>query len=68
MRDEAVMLIDVSADDINRSWGHFVRRSDKEYSFTDCTSFAVMKRLKIGVAIAVDADFRRAGFVVLPEG
>lgn len=31
----------------DEAWVLFKKRSDKTYSFTDCTSFAVMKRLKI---------------------
>jgi len=32
-----------------------------------CTSFAIMDRLGIATAVAVDEDFRRAGYHVLPD-
>ena len=33
--------------------------SDKDFSFTDCTSFAVMKSLRIGNAFAFDRHFEQ---------
>jgi predicted nucleic acid-binding protein len=62
----AVLVADVRAADIEAAWERFVRERDKRCSFTDCTSFAVMKRLGVKSAAAVDPDFRRAGFSVLP--
>lgn len=59
-------LIGLQRRDIDRAWERFVRDSDKRYSFTDCTSFAVMNRLGLDTAVAVDDHFRQAGFVVLP--
>lgn len=47
-------------------WDLFQARGDKSYSFTDCTSFALMRRLGLEEAVALDADFRREGFRVLP--
>lgn len=35
-------------------------------SFTDCTSFALMRRLGIKTAVALDEDFRRHGFRIVP--
>jgi uncharacterized protein len=35
---------------------------DKGYSLTDATSFAVMKRLRVGVAFAFDRHFAQFGF------
>lgn len=44
----------------------FFRHRDKKYSFTDCTSFAVMRELKIRQALTTDDHFRQMGFLVLP--
>lgn len=47
-----------------RQW--FFRYSDKDFSFTDCTSFAVMKREKIRAALTTDHHFIQAGFQMIP--
>jgi predicted nucleic acid-binding protein len=39
----------------------------KSFSYTDGTSFAVIERLKIGTALAVDRDFREYGLRCVPE-
>jgi uncharacterized protein len=44
----------------------FFRHRDKSYSFTDCTSFVVMKELKLKQALTTDRHFRQMGFEVLP--
>lgn len=41
------------------------RRDEREYSFVDATSFAVMRSLRIREALAFDGDFAAAGFVEL---
>ena len=41
------------------------RHDEREYSFVDATSFAVMRALRIGRAFAFDGDFNAAGFVEL---
>jgi hypothetical protein len=46
--------------------GLFFRHRDKDYSFTDCTSFVVMKELRLRQALTTDRHFRQAGFLVLP--
>ena len=65
--DKIVLLVAVDQSDLDQAWVQFVREGDKRYSFTDCTSFAVMRRLDVSTAAAVDMDFRRAGFRVLPQ-
>ncbi len=47
-------------------WELFVGYEDKVLSFTDCTSFALMRERKLLDAFTFDSDFERAGFVVLP--
>ena len=64
--EDLARLVTVGETDRDAAWHRFISESDKEYSFTDCTSFALMKRLEVETAAAVDSDFRRAGFHVLP--
>ncbi len=59
-------LIRISADDERNAWRRFMAREDQVYSFTDCTSFALIDRLRVGQVIALDDDFRREGYVTLP--
>jgi uncharacterized protein len=41
------------------------RHDEREYSFVDATSFALMRALGIREALAFDGDFAAAGFVEL---
>ncbi len=41
------------------------RHDEREYSFVDATSFAVMRSLRIGEALAFDGDYTAAGFIEL---
>lgn len=50
----------------NIGWDIFVTYEDKVLSFTDCTSFALMRQRTLLEAFTFDADFQRAGFVALP--
>jgi len=43
----------------------FRRHADHDYSFTDCTSFAIMRELKLTEALTTDAHFTEAGFKAL---
>ena len=45
---------------------HFFRYRDKDFSFTDCTSFVVMRELRLHEALTTDHHFAEAGFSVLP--
>ena len=57
-------LIDFGRTDKARAW--FFRYRDKEFSFTDCTSFIVMKELRIREALTTDHHFVQAGFAIRP--
>lgn len=48
------------------AWQYFEKHSDKDYSFTDCVSFILMKKLDIDHALTFDKHFVQAGFKKLP--
>ena len=45
----------------------FEKYNDKQLSFTDCTSFALMKSMGINDVFTFDEDFRKMGFNIMPE-
>jgi len=49
------------------AWKIFERYSDKNFSFTDCTSFVTMQILMIRQVITGDQHFKQMGYLVLPE-
>lgn len=49
-----------------RALSLFFRYRDKRFSFTDCSSFVVMRELQIRRALTLDHHFRQAGFEVVP--
>jgi hypothetical protein len=50
-------VVYLGAPDIRDAWRIFQRYTDKGWSFTDCTSYAVMRRLGIPRAFAFDHHF-----------
>jgi len=49
----------------NTAWNIFEKYSDKDFSFTDCTSFAVMNDNKINKVFTHDHHFEQMGFEIL---
>ncbi len=58
-------VLPVGHDDEHDAWEWLRRHDEREYSFVDATSFALMRRLAIREAFAFDGDFAAAGFVEL---
>jgi predicted nucleic acid-binding protein len=55
-------LIAVSAEDRKAAWLTFKKYKDQRLSYTDCTSFATMRRLGIHQVATTDKGFKVAGF------
>ncbi len=51
-------IVEVESEDFGRAWQMFRDYRDKEWSFTDCTSYVIMERLGIARAFAFDDHFR----------
>jgi predicted nucleic acid-binding protein len=60
-----VMRITETLED--QAWEIFACYGDKDFSFTDCTSFAVMQQLGITTAFAFDEHFEQFGFTRVLE-
>ena len=58
-------IIWVERSDIEIAWQVYTSFDDKTWSFTDCVSYAVMKRLQIIEAFALDDDFKQFGFATV---
>ena len=55
-------MIRVALNDERSAWELFINRPDKTYSFTDCTSFVIMRKMDIITYLALDPHFRQEGF------
>ncbi len=60
---QVMHIVRVTVADESGAWQWFVKNWGK-LSFTDCVSFAVMKRLGLMHAATFDEHFQRAGFTV----
>jgi len=56
----------VESDRFERARQLFFQHRDKDLSFTDCTSIAVMRELKLTTVITTDRHFQQMGFEMLP--
>jgi len=63
---DVAALHDLTRKDKEEAWRIFRQYRDKSFSFTDCTSFALMQRLKLTTAVAIDSDFRTYGLHCIP--
>lgn len=61
-----VELVHITETLEERAWQMFVKYSDKDYSFTDCTSFAVMKERSLLDVFAFDGHFAQHGLIMHP--
>lgn len=61
-----IRVIWVSQELESRAWNILKKYRDKDYSYTDCTSFAVMDEEEIETAFAYDQHFIQYGVQCVP--
>lgn len=68
VRASRVLRVEYLTPDIlEAAWQIFKAFADKEFSYTDCTSFALMEHLHISTVFTFDQHFRQYGrFVIRP--
>ena len=60
-----IKLIYVTPEIEKQAWKIFTQYSDKQFSFVDCTSFAIMKIMNINEAFTFDKHFEQFGFKII---
>jgi len=66
MQESNTVVLRARAADEERAKQILFQYDDKDFSFADTISFAVMERLAIRLAFTFDRDFAQYGFTVLP--
>ncbi len=66
MESSFVRVIAVTPTDEERAWDIFNKYRDQDFSFVDCTSFAVMERMKLSKAFGFDRHFSVMKYAVVP--
>lgn len=61
-----IRIVVVTPADEELGWEIFGKYRDQDFSFADCTSFAVMQRMKLGTAFTFDRHFKVMKFTVVP--
>ena len=68
MAEHVLDVVWIDQDFAKRSWDIFEQYNvDKQWSFTDCTSYVVMKEFGIMEVFAFDHHFGQMGFILLPS-
>ena len=63
--DRRVTIVPPTARLFDRGLDLYARRSDKDWSLTDCISFLVMERTGLNDALSCDHHFEQAGFKII---
>lgn len=64
LRSSIVTMHSVDRDLLLASFELFKKYKDQDFSLTDCTSFVLMKRLKVSTCFTFDAHFSQMGFAM----
>jgi hypothetical protein len=61
-----IEIVQVDESIQQEAWDILEQYRDKRFSFTDCTSFVVMKRGNIQLAFTLDRHFQQYGYRTVP--
>ncbi len=67
LRSEALTILRPDAEDEQAAVDLFTKFADQQVSFTDCTSFVLMRRNRLSRAFTFDRHFVTAGFETAPK-
>ncbi|MBI5641493.1 MAG: PIN domain-containing protein [Nitrospirae bacterium] len=65
MNNPLINLHRITVDDENNGWKILTEFADKDFSYTDATSFALIERLGIKTVFAFDEHFRQYGKLLI---
>lgn len=60
-----IRVVEIDKEIFIEAWNLYEERLDKEWSFTDCTSFVVMSKMGLIDAFTSDHHFEQAGYNIL---
>ncbi len=66
LNDPLIRLLAINPEYFHAAWKIFEKMLDKNWSFTDCTSYVIMQALGIDHGLAFDHHFKQFGFAILP--
>lgn len=66
LKSRSVIIVWVDEGIFRKALETFLKSEGKAWSFTDCTSFAIMEQLKIANSFTFDVNFKEAGFAAYP--
>ncbi len=66
VQDGLVELVRVSEKQEAAAWAIMEQYEDQDFSYTDCTSFAVMRELELNQVFTADHHFATMGFILVP--
>ncbi len=62
---DIIKIIFINPDCFHSAWQYYHKFKDKKFSFTDVTSFYIMKEFGISKAFSFDGHFKQAGLELL---
>jgi len=65
--DEKIDILQIDVEIFNKAWLVYQSFKDKQWSFTDCTSYVLMKNLSIHTGASFDIHFDQFGFISVPR-